>query len=205
MNIYLVRHGKTLLNSLLKNQGWIDSDLTEDGVNELINLFKENDLPVLDSVYCSDLGRTNATFEVIRPYLHFSKDVEIIYSSALRERFLGSFEGENMPKNRQNISEKEGYKDFEEYMSENSFRDLTDATKRYDPLKLAENYAEFSERVDGIIAEIEKQDFENVLIVSHANTVRYIIESLTKKELDFEITNGLVVGIEREKATWKIK
>ncbi len=35
MRIYVVRHGQTLFNKLNKNQGWIDSDLTQEGIEKL--------------------------------------------------------------------------------------------------------------------------------------------------------------------------
>lgn len=202
MNIYLVRHGKTLLNTLVKNQGWIDSDLTKEGREELVQLFTNNNLPVFDSVYCSDLGRAKSTLEVIKPYITFKSNMYFNYTFALRERFLGSFEGDSLLKNRQRLSEKEGYKNFSDYLSENTFWDFVDATKRHDPQKVAENFEEFSSRVDEIVSEIKEQNAENILVVSHANTVKYIIESLTEKKLDFEITNGKIVKVTWNESMW---
>lgn len=202
MNIYLVRHGKTLLNTLVKNQGWIDSDLTKEGKEELVRLFENNELPTFDSVYCSDLGRAKSTLELIKPYIKLRSNISIQYAFALRERFLGSFEGDGLPRNRQKISEKEGYKDFDDYLSENSFWDFVDATKRHDPQKIAENFEEFSARVDTVVSEIKEQKAENILVISHANTVRYIIESLTQKALDFEVTNGKIIKVSLNESMW---
>lgn len=45
--IYLMRHGQTYFNLWHKIQGWVDSPLTEEGINqakEMGRYFKENNL-----------------------------------------------------------------------------------------------------------------------------------------------------------------
>lgn len=202
MNLFLVRHGETLLNILKKNQGWIDSDLSEDGIEKLHQIYRHNDLPEIEMIFCSDLGRAKQTLKVITSYLNISETNSVTYTADLRERFLGSFEGDNLQNNRLSIANKEGYENFEEYIANGTFWDLVDATKKYDPLGLAEDFSEFSNRIDSIIGTIKRSGVKNVLIVSHANTVRYIIESLIQKSIDFEITNGKVVKLSGNDNEW---
>lgn len=202
MNIFLVRHGETLLNLLKKNQGWIDSDLSKEGIENLHQIFQYNNLPEIGHIFCSDLGRAKRTLEVLSPYMINSDHIEVTYTSNLRERFLGSFEGDSLPNNRLTIANKEGYDNFDEYMLKKTFWDFVDATKKYDPINLAENFTEFASRVDSIISEIKQSGEESVLVVSHANTIRYITETLTQKSIELEITNGKVVKLSGNKDKW---
>lgn len=62
---YVVRHGQTLLNSLNRAQGWVDSPLTDIGKKtaiELGNMLKEINF---DAAYTSDTSRAIQTAELI--------------------------------------------------------------------------------------------------------------------------------------------
>lgn len=206
MNIYIIRHGKTFLNVMQKNQGWIDSDLTNNGIEEIKENINKVNLPKFDKIYCSDLGRARKTLDVLLMQLNINSKENIEYTTNLRERFLGSFEGDHLNKNREIISKKEGYESFEKFMLKNSFWDLVDATKKYDPQNLAENFAEFSGRIDNEISNIIKSDFCNVLIVSHSNTVKYIIQKLTNNFNDLDIPNGKIFKLSKNTdANWSIE
>ena len=206
MNIYIIRHGKTFLNMMQKNQGWIDSDLTNDGIEELKENIKEINLPEFDKIYCSDLGRTRKTLDIILEQSNINSKDNIEYTTNLRERFLGSFEGDYLNENREIISKKEGYESFKKFMLKNTFWDLVDATKKYDPQNLAENFAEFSGRIDIEISNIINNNDNNVLIVSHSNTVKYIIQKLTNNFGDFDIPNGKIFKlIKNIDGNWSIE
>lgn len=204
LNIHIVRHGETLLNKLKRNQGWIDSDLTEAGIDVLVNEYKGVNLPLMDAVYCSDLGRAVKTLEIIQSHINFQEGVNIHYSKLLRERFLGSFEGVDLLQNRQDLSEREGLGSFEEFIQKYSFWKFVDVTKKYDPLSLAEDFNEFSYRIDTALAKImeeaKKNCHQNILIVSHANTVRYIVEKIEAKEYLKPIQNGKIIELIVEKS-----
>lgn len=47
LNVCFLRHGETLLNELKKNQGWIDSDLTDTGKKLLKKTYKQKNYPNL--------------------------------------------------------------------------------------------------------------------------------------------------------------
>lgn len=203
LKIYLLRHGQTLLNKLDKNQGWINSDLTDMAIEQLNEKYnKSSNFPTFDAVYCSDLGRAAQTLEIIQPFLSLSNKADINYSKNLRERFLGSFEGDNLQENRFYLSKKEGFNSFEDFIKQHSFWDFIDTTKKFDPLHLAESYNDFSTRIDDTLEEIistaRDQKHNNILIVSHANPVRYIIEKLKKTNYPHPILNSeiLVISID---------
>ena len=87
--IYLMRHGETIFNTQTRYQGYIDSDLTEEGkavIRQRAEEFKDIDF---DAVYTSDLGRTTKTAEIIL----LERQLEIKAKELLRERSFGKFEG----------------------------------------------------------------------------------------------------------------
>lgn len=139
------------------------------------------------------------TLKFIEPELELVSTAKIVYSKLLRERFLGSFEGDDLVENRLFLSQKEHYKDFEEFMNQNTFWDFLDITKKHDPLLLAENFSEFSVRIDSIVADIikegKKYNHKNILVVSHANTIKYMIEKIAGVEYTKSIKNGKIIEL----------
>lgn len=202
LNLYILRHGETLLNRLKRCQGWIDSDLTEEGISFLVNEYDNIQLPIMDAAYCSDLGRAVKTLEIIKSQVTFIDEAQIHYSKNLRERYLGSFEGESLDETRQLISQKEGYNNFEDLICKTSFDNFIDATKKHDQLALAEDFAEFSTRIDQVIDKIindaKKNDFNNVMVISHANTVKYIVESMENNKYEKHIEHGKIIKVVKE-------
>lgn len=65
VNIYFARHGKTLLNTFDRVQGWADSPLTEDGIRVARYLGEGLKGIPFDSFYSSDAGRQRETMQVI--------------------------------------------------------------------------------------------------------------------------------------------
>lgn len=76
LNIYFARHGKTLLNTFDRVQGWADSPLTEDGIRVARYLGEGLKGIPFDSFYSSDAGRQRETMQVIL------KEVAIKWSAA---------------------------------------------------------------------------------------------------------------------------
>lgn len=211
LNLYVVRHGETLLNKLRRNQGWIDSDLTKAGVWALDTLYSSIKLPSIDAVFCSDLGRAKETFSIIQKYCDINHD-NVFYTPLLRERFLGSFEGTDLLETRKNIAEKAGFDSYRSLLANRSLSYFIDSTKKYDPNNLAEDFTEFSKRINEILSTIKKSadtnNWENILIVSHANPVSYIIDTLiTNEEFiveEVEIKNGQMIHLQYSLDEWTI-
>lgn len=58
LNVYLVRHGKTMFNTSRRVQGWSDTPLTNEGIEVAEFLGRGlREIP-FDAVYTSDRGRT---------------------------------------------------------------------------------------------------------------------------------------------------
>uniref|UniRef100_UPI0023F4E88D histidine phosphatase family protein n=1 Tax=Pantoea septica TaxID=472695 RepID=UPI0023F4E88D len=65
VNIYLVRHGKTLFNTFDRVQGWADSPLTEEGLRVARFVGQGMKGIKFDRFYVSDAGRHRETIAAI--------------------------------------------------------------------------------------------------------------------------------------------
>lgn len=215
LNLYIVRHAETFLNYLESNQGWIDSDLTENGIAMLEEKYNNINLPLIDKVYCSDLGRAKNSFNIISPYVEMRNEEDIVYTNLLRERFLGSFEGINKQKVRETIARKEGFNSYEELLAERSLEYFIDCTKKYDPNNLSEDFQQFSGRLNKIISIIKNDAIENnwehILIMSHANPISFIIDLLLDNEVfnveKNKVENGQLIHLKSnyDLTDWTLK
>jgi len=81
---YIARHGETENNRAKRLSGWIDTPLTERGLEPTkLVIEKLKTLPKIDAMYSSDLGRAFITADVIARGLGFT--AEIIRRPGLRE------------------------------------------------------------------------------------------------------------------------
>jgi len=81
---YIARHGETENNKAKRLSGWIDTALTEKGLEPTkIVIEKLKRLPKIDVIYASDMGRAFITAYVVARGLDFAD--EIIRRPGLRE------------------------------------------------------------------------------------------------------------------------
>lgn len=87
-DLYLIRHGETLFNQRRKIQGWCDSPLTKNGIDQAKRAKKVLENINFDHFYTSTAERCCDTLEIItsQPYTRLK---------GLKERFFGTFEGES--------------------------------------------------------------------------------------------------------------
>ena len=99
-NIILIRHGQSEWNKLDKFTGWVDVDLSENGIIEAQEaapkILKSN--IKFDYIYTSSLGRAIKTFQIINRICNFGVDYEINWR--LNERHYGALQGLNKQKMR---------------------------------------------------------------------------------------------------------
>ncbi len=63
--LYIVRHGKTMFNTIGRTQGWSDTPLTKEGVEIIHYLGKGlKEIPFINA-YSSDSGRAMQTAQII--------------------------------------------------------------------------------------------------------------------------------------------
>jgi len=88
MKLYFIRHGETISNKNKTTTGWVDSPLSDDGIEQAKKILLEIPLD-FSEIYCSDLIRCKQTAEIINQKF----DLPINYDARLRERNFGSLEG----------------------------------------------------------------------------------------------------------------
>ena len=88
-NLFAVRHGETQWNVIGKQQGHLNSPLTDTGIKQAQGLAEGLSEKNIDVIYSSDLGRALQTTEIIATTLR----LEIHQDPRLRERHLGSMQG----------------------------------------------------------------------------------------------------------------
>jgi broad specificity phosphatase PhoE len=80
---YIVRHGETENNRAKRLSGWIDSPLTETGLEPTQKVIAKLQHVRIDEIYSSDVGRAFITAYVIARQLNFTKEIQRL--SGLRE------------------------------------------------------------------------------------------------------------------------
>ena len=148
MNIYVMRHGTTRMNKEHLYNGSIDEDLDEEGIiqaQKASEIIKKLDL---DIIYCSPLTRAKHTCEIIN-----CNDVPVVYDDRLKERTLGELDGKDL--------EKEGFtqKDFYNYYFKSQIKGFEESPVLFS-------------RVHSFLDELKKQNYKNVLIVTHGGVLR---------------------------------
>ena len=152
--VYLMRHGQTLFNLQKKIQGWCDSPLTDLGIYQAKvagNLLKSHDIKI-DHAYCSTLERASDTLEIV-----LGSDFPYKRLKGLKEWNFGAFEGKD-----ECLNPKLPYGSF--------FTNWG-----------GEDEMELRSRMVKTITEImEKEDHQNVFIVSHGASIAQFFRAFEK-------------------------
>ena len=204
--LYLIRHGKTMFNTIGRAQGWSDSPLTADGergIHELgIGLRKAGiDFKLARS---SDSGRTIQTMGIILEELGLTGKIPYRFDKRIREWCFGSFDG--------------GY-DGELFMGvmprvfnidhvhQLSYAELAEGLVEVDTAGWAENWEKLSGRIwqgfSEIAEELEVAGGGNALVVSHGMTIGtfvYLINRMQPRGLG----NGSVTIVDYEDGQFSV-
>lgn len=193
IEIYLVRHGQTMLNKMEKVQGWVDSPLTKEGIEiaELCGLgLNEIDF---DVAYSSDFMRAIKTTEIILSQ-HPNKNILHHYHKGLRELSFGDYDGGY------DIDRKRACSKY--FLGEDNLtllneklkskeivpRQMMNATYEMDQSGYAESFDQVEKRAANAIKNIFENAKENqhkkILIVSHGVTIATILEHFPGEKLD---------------------
>lgn len=187
VNIYFARHGKTLLNTFDRVQGWADSPLTEEGIKVAKYLGEGLKGIKFDSYYSSDAGRQRETMQVILTQMGI-QDYKLNELKGLREAFFGGFEG-GLNKDMAEAGAKQlGLANAGDLYTQMKSGTLTveksqNALAAADPKGLAENYQKIKERTQSALQTIVKNAQENgeknVLAISSGTSMQIMISDLT--------------------------
>lgn len=207
ITIYLTRHGKTMLNTTDRVQGWCDAPLTNDGIKVAENVGKGiNDSIKFDKVYSSDSGRAIETANTI---LKAAKQkVDVTQDKRLREFNFGTYEGKLNDEMWGDVAEENGQtlEDYKKDLSKNGIangiKNFANTLAKIDSNKAeqlktysAEEFKTVSTRMKNMLNDIVKDAKEthgkNILVVSHGMSIMALIASLDPNEANKIPATGL--------------
>ena len=150
MNLYILRHGFTMLNKERKYNGQVDEDLLLEGIEQAKEAREELKDMDFDVIYCSPLLRTKHTCDIVN-----SKHIPVIYDDRIKERTLGRLDGKDL--------EKEGLpkENFYNYYFKSNIEGFEESPVFY-------------ARVHSFINELKEKEYKNVLIITHGGVLRAI-------------------------------
>ena len=163
--LYIVRHGETEWNRDGKLQGWKNAPLTDLGIKQAEKLRDRLQKEDIDIAYCSPLGRTCETAEILLD----GRDIEMFEDEGLKEINMGEWEG----KKAEIVKEK----------SPAEFKTFWERPDLYKP-KDGESFYEVQERVlSSLYKIIEKHQGENILLVTHGGASKIIMAHFEERPM----------------------
>ncbi|MGE7691208.1 histidine phosphatase family protein [Lysinibacillus sp. NPDC097214] len=188
---YLVRHGETMWNKEQRLQGWLDSPLSENGILQTEKLRDHLKNISFTAAFSSSSGRAKETMQILLT----ERQLPINYEDNLREIFLGDWQGKKVEDIMTSHSDYELYTDYPGQFVATHTESFDTVTERamFSLKKIAEKYPE-----------------NNVLIVSHAVTIKCIINAILGRNVDQlwaePFINGTSVTIiEQVDQQWLVK
>ncbi|AFR99626.1 histidine phosphatase family protein [Lentilactobacillus buchneri] len=187
-NLYMVRHGQTYFNIYNKLQGWSNSPLTEKGIQNAVDTGEKLKDTKFAAAYCSDTTRAEQTAQTILDENDASDIDAPITSMFFREEFYGYFEGNDMSQAWYLAGAPHGLPTFRDIVEKYSIGKAKDYLKEADPFHQAENNQEYWKRLDQgfdlIKQNPEIKDGDNVLLISHGNTLLSVVERYGNGQFD---------------------
>ncbi|MBF2482616.1 histidine phosphatase family protein, partial [Listeria seeligeri] len=197
LNVYLVRHGKTMFNTSRRVQGWSDTPLTNEGIEVAEFLGRGLRGTPFDAVYTSDRGRTIETAGIV---LRESKQthLEINELRDFRELGFGKFEGEYGDIMFGQVMEYLGFKSVEEAFEkfgDDGYQIISETVEKIDETGMSESWDTMVGRLKNALETVSsenKSDNANVLVVSHGMAINTIISFFDKSLINPELANASV-------------
>jgi len=184
--LYITRHGKTILNTMDRVQGWADTPLTPEGVAVAEFLGKGlQDIP-FKAAYSSDLGRARQTARIVLDNKG-QADMPVIEVPQVRETNFGSYEGEYNIRMWNDAALYLHYKSSKELMADMAkdpglLKEMVDAFKALETLGIGEDYNEVKTRGQKAIREIAEKEAANgggnILLVGHGMSIGIFLSDL---------------------------
>lgn len=177
--VYLVRHGSTRLNGFNRMQGWIDSDLSDEGIKQAQEAADRLQGVTFTRAFSSDLGRAINTRDIILSQLQQTPQ-EVAQLPEFREVNFGFFEGLNSDDIWAGIAAPYGKHSQADLMAIGGLKEARDAMKHSDPSHTAEDYDEVLTRIKMGFNVLREHcvNAETILLVSHGTLIRTIIDYL---------------------------
>ncbi|MFC9541586.1 histidine phosphatase family protein [Lysinibacillus sp. NPDC056959] len=188
---YLVRHGETMWNKEQRLQGWLDSPLSVNGILHAEKLRDHLKNINFTAAYSSSSGRAKETMQILLA----DRQLPVYDEENLREIFLGDWQGKKV----EDIVI--AHPDYELY---------TDYPGQFVATH-TESFGMVTERAMFTLKKIAEKYPENtVLIVSHAVTIKCIINAILGRRVDQLWTEPFINGtsvtiIEQVDQQWHVQ
>ena len=160
LTLYIVRHGETEWNIENKLQGWMDSALTNKGIEHSLRLQKRLEPVYFQHIYASPSGRAIHTANLIKGL----QNIEVKTDENLKEIHLGSWEGKTHDEVK--LNEPERYDHF------------WNAPHLY-VADTGETFEQLQQRVDNFLSSIVTEHTEgNILVVTHTVFIKMLLANV---------------------------
>lgn len=189
ITLYVVRHGQTYFNIYNKLQGWSNSPLTEAGLADARQAGQRLKDVKFAAAYCSDTTRAEQTAQTI--IAANASAPKLTTAPFFREEFYGYYEGTDMAQAWYVAGAPHGVPTFKAIEAKYSIGKAKDFLKAADPFHQAEDNAEYWQRVDQGFDLIRRNpalhDGDNVLLISHGNTLLSLMERYGQGKYDLSV------------------
>lgn len=209
VTLYIVRHGKTMFNTIGRAQGWSDTPLTQEGeagIHALGRGLRAAGL-TFDRAYSSDSGLAIQTLGIILEETGLEGQIPVAYEKQIREWCFGSFDGAYggelfrgvIPR----VLDTDNYKDL-------TLAELADGIYEVDSAGWAEPWSVLSKRiVDGftkIAEEVQAAGQESAVVVSHSMTIGSFVNLIEPSiVLNPSVENGSVTRVSYENGVFHLE
>lgn len=211
VTFYVVRHGKTMLNTTDRVQGWSDAVLTPDGEKVVTAAGKGLKDVDFGAAYSSDSGRAIQTANLILKESDKSADKKLQTDERFREFNFGSYEGDLNENMWTDIAKSQG-KTLEEWQSAGlSPKDFANSVAALDKKRVkegenwpAEDYATIQARLKEGLTDVAKKESKkgdsNVLLVSHGLSIGALLDTI---EPGYKLSSKGIQNASVTKITYK--
>lgn len=210
LELYLVRHGKTVFNATGRLQGWSDSPLLPESRTAAYELGRALAAQVsFDAAFSSTSPRASETAQLILQGCGQS-NLPLTALPELREYCFGGLEGELAAKVHQMIAADRGFADVESWLA--AYRHaprhlLAESVSKLDPLQIAETEEQFTGRLKaGLQLLTEKSPCHSkVLLVCHGMSISVILKNIDWQSTPYKsVENTTVSRLIFQNDKWKI-
>lgn len=184
MNIYFIRHGKTIFNAMGKSQGWSDAPLTPEGVQGAVDVGRglAHAGVTFDRAYSSDLTRQRRTARIILDQMGLDQ-LPVIENEGFREVGFGCHEAGVDSDMYIYPTQKYGCKDIGELFETAGLKNVVDAIAESDTMfHMAEDYETACSRMkaalDQVVSDLLACGGENAMVVTSGMSLNCLIQWL---------------------------
>lgn len=189
VTFYIARHGKTMLNTLDRVQGWSDAPLTPEGIEVAEYLGKGLKGIDFKAAYTSDLGRATQTTNIVLK-AKGDKKIPITETEGLRETNFGSYEGDLNSKMWGDIAIYLHFKNTDDLFADVKIHGVNEplkVVKILDKLNMAEDYEQVRTRTQNALKEIAEKEAAsgggNIFMVGHGMAIGTMLSNISGEEV----------------------